>query len=360
MDSGSNSLVDDQNSVKNFYDPNVEREEEEDDDAVLNLNNDETDLTDNLNLDESPTRDNSEKVDDDIPPSKQSRSDSKDVIKKVFVKNKKNQKNKNKFISQLVNQRRFITRDMTKPPSLLDLKPLKPPPLIGPAPGIKPMWTNHQLAPGVPLNDRKRPFGVDRPNLAAVPPGLDIINQQKQNPLLMVIVDRAYPSATLSSVHLALFREAVAKEIDRSADELPPRFEESALRKGAIVVLAVDPYARQWMHSKIHDICPWDNAQLRVGGLELFRPLHKASVWVPGIHDEPLVVLQRLGRYNPNLETESWRVNGAELRRFDDEEGRIFYLSIPDTALTALRELDFRPFYDLGRLNVLIDTNEIY
>ncbi|KAL6421237.1 hypothetical protein ACFW04_013657 [Cataglyphis niger] len=87
---------------------------------------------------------------------------------------------------------------------------------------------------------------------------------------------------------------------------------------------------------RIGHISPWENAKLRMVGLDALQRRHRAAVWSPGLLVPATAVL--LERQNPNIA--SWQIFAENVGVFP--EGRNFILGIPEFNVLKLWARDFR------------------
>ncbi|XP_012228303.1 uncharacterized protein [Linepithema humile] len=166
--------------------------------------------------------------------------------------------------------------------------------------------------------------------------------------LARAIAAESYPEAEITAEQLTLLRGAVSKEIDGIQEGPVPRFYSTFLRSGAAVVRCADEASLGWLVGRIGGIIPWEDAKLKVMGMDALQRQHRAMVWVPGPPEGAATVLKRLEKQNPGLVTGSWKVFAEGVGA--TKEGGNLVLGVPESSVLKLRMLDFKPFFGLDRI----------
>ncbi|KAJ8680829.1 hypothetical protein QAD02_016616 [Eretmocerus hayati] len=180
------------------------------------------------------------------------------------------------------------------------------------------------------------------------PTSMILTQEQMDNPLTTIVTDSKYPEVYLTSQQFELFKIAVRDEIDKTPVGEWPKFETSFCKGGVFIFIAAESSAQDWLRNKIDNLKPWNDAELRVSDSSILIKMIKVQTSVTDQTEEPSKILERLQLYNPTLQTKSWIINSDE----QGLDGRLILdLSIPETELPTLESLDYKPFYDLGRLN---------
>ena len=208
-----------------------------------------------------------------------------------------------------------------------------------------------------PANPDDTPPPTDRPlkKHKDVEDGLTVA--QRTNPLTMVVASDNYPEIALTQGHLGRLRCAVREISDKLPPEQWPRFSDSFCRGGAIVLIAAEETSKAWFMNHQESLLPRVGDSLRAGGVELLQRYWRATAWVPNsseIEEPAVTVLKRLGQFNPTLKTQGWKIyaviKGDAKAGEQGEKGRTIVVGIPESQLAPLSALQYRPFYDLGRL----------
>ena len=157
------------------------------------------------------------------------------------------------------------------------------------------------------MRNSKRPKPVHLPANMELP-GVGLPAAQRTNPLTVIVADAGYPESVLSPEQFELFREATLHAVDREPVSNWPKFETSFCRGGVFIFVASNPETKAWLIKTVADLRPWEGANLKVSGVEILQRMLKATAWVPGKPEDPVVVLWHLEGSNPSLKTASWRI----------------------------------------------------
>lgn len=91
-------------------------------------------------------------------------------------------------------------------------------------------------------------------------------------------------------------------------DPLPKFVGTAALRNGAIVIRGEDEMSLKWLESQMESILPWEDAKLRVVGMDDLQRRHKPIVWIPSPPESTVAILELLEKQNPGIGAQNWRV----------------------------------------------------
>ncbi|XP_011630648.1 GPI ethanolamine phosphate transferase 2 isoform X2 [Pogonomyrmex barbatus] len=146
---------------------------------------------------------------------------------------------------------------------------------------------------------------------------------------------------------LILFRSAILKEIDKIIEGPMPKFHGSYIKLGAIVVKCADKASLHWLSMQITNISPWPSTMFKMISLNELHTYFRATVWIPSPLESTAIVLQRLQRQNPSLDTASWRIYSENLKTF--EEGRTLFLGMPKLDFEKLQASNFKAYLDVSQ-----------
>ncbi|XP_011053117.1 PREDICTED: uncharacterized protein LOC105145336 [Acromyrmex echinatior] len=155
--------------------------------------------------------------------------------------------------------------------------------------------------------------------------------------------------------HLTLFRGAMSKEIDKIVDGFIPKFHDSYIKFGAIVIKCVDQSSLYWLSTQIDTISPWPEAKLKMIIYNELQKYFRACVWIPGPFESSETVLKRLNRQNPDLNTANWQIFAENLGAFED--GRSVFLGVPESDFKKLEASNFMAYLGLGQVNFAFNVN---
>lgn len=114
-------------------------------------------------------------------------------------------------------------------------------------------------------------------------------NQVPQNSSLVceefrqAIISESYPGVKLSNDQFDVIRLALAKEIDVIQDDNLPRFENSFIREGAVIVDCTDEWSREWLADRVHKLNLFGDDHLQVvdlPNLQKIGTFHRAVVQI--------------------------------------------------------------------------------
>lgn len=206
-------------------------------------------------------------------------------------------------------------------------------------------------SPPADKSDHKRPKSVHH-ETRKDGGGAGLTLAQKTNPLTMVVSDVGYPEEVLSEEQFWLFRKALTPLVRNEPADRLPRFEASFFRGGVFIFVASNPEAKAWLTKTVAELRPWEGARLKVSGVEVLQRMLKATVRIPGELEDVQVVFKTLEAYNPSLKTSTWRhvnIDGPQAAGMA-ERNFLLVIQVPESQARALAALNFRPFYDFGRV----------
>lgn len=154
---------------------------------------------------------------------------------------------------------------------------------------------------------------------------------------------------SLGSEQLTLLRGAISKGIDKAVDSFVPKFYDSYIKFGAIVVRCVDEASLRWLSMQIGNISPWPQVELKMIALSELQRYFRACVWIPGPLEPTETVLMRLNQQNPDLNTTKWQIFAENLGA--SEDGRSLFLGVPDSDFKKLQASNFRAYLGLGQVH---------
>lgn len=171
--------------------------------------------------------------------------------------------------------------------------------------------------------------------------------------LQVAIVDRKNVGG-MTTEQMEALTERLTQALDRlpSTSLAPPRFHSSGLTRGGFVLACADQQTLDWLKKTVSSLgSVWEGADLQVIP-KSDLPRHKVfTVFIPGQVDRD-TVFARLQRQNPCLRTDLWRVHKQEVRG----EQTFLALGVDETSVQTLKDLDCRPYYQLGRVTFLAHT----
>jgi len=159
---------------------------------------------------------------------------------------------------------------------------------------------------------------------------------------------------SLGLEQLTLFRSAISKEIDKIVDGSVPKFYDSYIKFGAIVVKCVDEASLYWLSMQIVNISLWPQTKLKMITFNELQRYFRACVWIPGPFETTETVLKRLERQNPGLNTASWQILVENLGV--SEDGRSIFLGVPKLDFKKLEASNFKAYLGLGQINFVFSN----
>jgi len=169
--------------------------------------------------------------------------------------------------------------------------------------------------------------------------------------LQVVVVDKDDQSRQLTAEEARCLPQEIVKLIDEESDSPTPfRFSESGLVHVALRVTCADQCSMVWLLEKGESIHARVGCAFIVMKATDSPKQTKARVWIPGPASESKVVLARLGKQNPSLMTDEWRLIHREAK----DTGQLLVLAIGLASFEALKELEGRPYLELSRVNFIL------
>ncbi|XP_012537334.1 uncharacterized protein LOC105837265 [Monomorium pharaonis] len=160
----------------------------------------------------------------------------------------------------------------------------------------------------------------------------------------------------LDMKHLTLVRGAISAEINKIAGgNFVPKFYESYIKFGAIVIKCIDEASVHWLSTRIGNISPWPKAEFRIIMLGELQKYFRALVWIPGPLQSTQSLLRLLHIQNPNLNTANWQIFAENLGAFED--GRSLLLGVPDLDYRKLQASDFMAYLGLDQIRFVFCDN---
>lgn len=183
---------------------------------------------------------------------------------------------------------------------------------------------------------------------------------QRANPLTVVITTENYPNELLTQEQFSNFRLAFRQLTKTMPPKDLPKMETSFCRGGVFIFVASDNATKEWLLTQATTVMG-EGPKLVAGGVELIQKMVKATVWLPGPPEEPTEVLERLEAFNPTLRTSSWRAiksTPKETGRQETNDKYVMVFQLPESQVRALAALDYKPWYDLGRVAFKVTRQE--
>lgn len=130
-----------------------------------------------------------------------------------------------------------------------------------------------------------------------------------------------------------------------------PRFESTSIRGNFLIINAVDDFSFQWILSNASKMSIWPECSLIAIPAKDIPRLVKGLLWLPGRKPIPSQeLLLRLGKLNPTLLCEKWRV----FSRKNESHGVRVLVGFEESGLAALKEVDMKPFWSTVRGQVTL------
>lgn len=179
------------------------------------------------------------------------------------------------------------------------------------------------------------------------------------DPLLSVIVQEGYPDVQyLSEYHLLIVRRLVSVEIDNvlAAGTLVPRFQDSYVKNGVILVKSANAESQTWLQSIVPTLNPDPGVNLIVLSLQELNQTYKIKICVYHDTSTQKTILSRIQKQNPDVNMRSWqlqsvtRLSGAKTAKF----GSILHMSIPAYSVKLLENREFKLHYGLYQVDVVM------
>ena len=176
------------------------------------------------------------------------------------------------------------------------------------------------------------------------------------NDLTKLIIAKDFGKLKLSNQELMLIRIAISQEIDKIPNGRIPRFNDTFMKAYGIIVECADNWSRDWLTDRIRKIYPWTGARLRVVDLPTTEKFYEAVLFIPGIIEEPDIILKRLEKQNPPLKTSNWKI--CSLTEKCNPQGLHLILGIPYFSIQILQEMNFEPFLGMSRIKITLTLAE--
>ncbi len=90
----------------------------------------------------------------------------------------------------------------------------------------------------------------------------------------------------------------------------------------------------------------WEGREFEAPKFSDLRRWVKANVFVPGVSKSNSLILSRLGRQNPGLKVDDWRVYHRE----EKDNGVFLILGVDKDSLDVLKGLGLAPHFELSRV----------
>lgn len=130
--------------------------------------------------------------------------------------------------------------------------------------------------------------------------GLTFAQMVANNALVKVIVASGYLEARLTPMQLNRLGEEISKEIDALPGEgRAPRFDDTFITSGTIVLHAADICTRDWLVERTPLFRLKEGLNVDNLGTECLQRYHRTTVLIPGISEDSTVVLRILSFQNP-------------------------------------------------------------
>ncbi len=154
----------------------------------------------------------------------------------------------------------------------------------------------------------------------------------------------------LSAPDLNKFKQLLEAHIFKNKGEPMVRIEACDLYDGSAVIRCFDEPTFEWLSAQVGTLSEgaykgWKRGEFP---LRVKPPTRKMWCWLAG--EAPINTRQfflNLGSQN-SLNTSQWRLNAA----IQGRGGRTLLLEVDEESLEAMKSLDFKPFYGIGRLHL--------
>ncbi|XP_074029947.1 uncharacterized protein [Leptinotarsa decemlineata] len=165
----------------------------------------------------------------------------------------------------------------------------------------------------------------------------------------MVIIPNQYPLTILTPEQLDSLQSHILKLIDIIPGEcFMPQFLKCFKLRGTLVLDCNNQESVEWLKDAVKKLVSWDGPELSVLEPKDVPVLNMLSIWIPGTPENPDQVLERLERQNKGLRTKEWHFIDQKI----EENGQVINVSVEDSVLEALKNIDFRPFLNFTRIKV--------
>ncbi|KAG5866239.1 hypothetical protein JTB14_027641 [Gonioctena quinquepunctata] len=165
----------------------------------------------------------------------------------------------------------------------------------------------------------------------------------------MVILPNQYPFTVLAPEQLDTLQTLILKIIDIiPQDSFMPQFLNCTKQRGTLVLDCNNQESVEWLKDAVQNLIAWEGPELNVFEPKDVPVLDMLSMWIPGPPESPEQVLERLERQNKGLRTKEWHFIDQKI----EENGQVLMVSVQDSILEVLRNIDFRPFLNFTRIKV--------
>ena len=162
----------------------------------------------------------------------------------------------------------------------------------------------------------------------------------------IAIAPSDYPESTLTPEQGDLVMRGLGEAMDAIPKGMTvPRFEECRYVQGILWITCTDAAAKQWLKEAANNLKPWEGASLQIMERECLPRLRKMATVISGPPEKTGVILQRIGRQNPDRRTQLWRVWG----RREAERSVHLILGVDAESHEALSKRGFVVHVGLGR-----------
>ena len=152
----------------------------------------------------------------------------------------------------------------------------------------------------------------------------------------------------------------IVKQIYRLLDSMPsgdriPTFYGSGFSDGKGWIHSSDQFSWDWLQGALTKIGEtWGFGELQMDGWNVKVPLKRGTMIIPSQPSEEVtkdLVLNRLQRSNPGLDTSKWRIYSITS---PNPNIRLCVMAVDLPSIETLKALDFELFYLLGRASIRI------
>lgn len=163
----------------------------------------------------------------------------------------------------------------------------------------------------------------------------------------VIIAPTDYPEVTLSSGQGDLVVQTLCGAMDSiPEEEVLPRFEQYRCDQGVLWVTCTDEGALTWLRTTVPILTPWADASLQLLEQGQLPRLTRMMTFIHGIPEETEVILRRLRRQNPGLQTNLWRVWG----RNDTPADVHLVVGVDMKSREVLKKQGHMAHYSLGKI----------
>ncbi|GAB0086466.1 hypothetical protein DMENIID0001_005310 [Sergentomyia squamirostris] len=138
------------------------------------------------------------------------------------------------------------------------------------------------------------------------------------------------------------------------SEGVPIQFAWTRWCDGVIRMTCHDAVTLQWLRREVANMPQSSVNNYRVVDLAETRMI-RATVFVPGTGQDPQLVIGRIGKQNPHLDTSAWTVRQAEVR----DEGMLIQVILDVPSVEYLRSRKGWIFYGFGQLQMRIPPKPV-